>query len=218
MLCWCASSSDLKGLCSHRGRVTLMTKALHCFKPLRSTRPESPVSHPRRSYSGEIPTQFGPIGRGNFSHWTNDRDWPVTVRPISAVVCPPTFSSEDWKRSFLKLALFFFGITTYDLQVHKASNLKWNQSWSFKSSWMWCCVVQWRVTDASQDHSAFILRLKQSRKSDRSILQFKHHDHSKYQQLLNHHIKDDRRHQISHMAHFVSNFVHTHKSGHQICR
>lgn len=66
------------------------------------------------------------------------------------------------------------------------------------------------MADASEDHSAFKLRLKQSRKSDRSILQFKHHDHSKYQQSLNHHIKDDRRHQISHMAHFVSDFVHTH--------
>jgi len=86
MLCWWTSISHFKGLYSRWDCMTLMMKALHCFKQLRSTHPKTPVSHPK---SGEIPTQFGQIGRHNFSHWTYNCDWPVTVRPPSAIVCPP---------------------------------------------------------------------------------------------------------------------------------
>jgi len=148
---------------------------------------------------GKYPLSFGQIGRRNFSHWTYDCDWPVTVRPTSTVVCPPpppTYSSEDWKRSFPKL-VSFSGITTDDLQVLKASNVRWNQSLCLKSSGMWWCVVGWGVAVGSEDHSAFIWRLQQSG----------HH--------MQHLCGGLRCHP---WLMLVISYTHTHTSGHQICR
>lgn len=103
----------------------------------------------------------------------------------------------------------------------KASNVKWNQSLRLKSSRMWCCVVEWGAAVGSENYSAFVRRLQQSGKSNRSILQFKHHEHSKYQQSLTHHIKYDGQHLCEGLrCHTWLMLVisYTHTSGHQICR
>jgi hypothetical protein len=189
MLCCWASSSHFKGLYSHWDCVTLMMKALHCFKPLRSTQPKTPVSHPRRSYSEEIHSIWSKRKR---QFQLLDERLRLTSNcqtHLCSCVPPPTFSSQDWKRSFPKL-VFFSGITADDLQVLKASN-HWMKPVMFQiiRDVMPCCSV----TDSSKDQCVH-LEAKVVQEERPLSLTVQSSSSSKYQQSLTHHVKVDVRH------------------------